>query len=288
MIFRKIATILVISTATALAGGDSAPSSHMVYNDANFEGDILINEVRVPKGGEAMYTYYGYWVRSGKTGEWTHMVTMDVAAKDSYLRGGNDSFIEDWLATGKELRTTHLRKGWKRKPDGEWHAFGRARYSVNSWDLTEGKRSFNFKTNWDGGVAKDATGEFYYMKSGGANTKPTAENPSTHSIKRTEGKPGYKPIRVSLAKVNAAEGGKVTVTWEIDPKGAPQFSFKLAAYATAKANGGRRELAAIEKSEPHIRSVELELPAGTDRESVALVLVCRDIFDNDSKPIAVE
>ena len=40
------------------AGENAAPSSHMVYNDANFPGDILINEVRVPKKGEAMYTYY--------------------------------------------------------------------------------------------------------------------------------------------------------------------------------------------------------------------------------------
>ena len=33
------------------AGENAAPSSHMVYNDASFPGDILINEVRVPKKG---------------------------------------------------------------------------------------------------------------------------------------------------------------------------------------------------------------------------------------------
>ena len=42
----------------AKAGQNAAPSSHLVYNDANFAGNILINEVRVPKVGEAMYTYY--------------------------------------------------------------------------------------------------------------------------------------------------------------------------------------------------------------------------------------
>ena len=36
---------------------NSAPSSHFVFDD-NFDGDIIINEVRVPKSGEAMYTYY--------------------------------------------------------------------------------------------------------------------------------------------------------------------------------------------------------------------------------------
>ena len=40
------------------AGQNAAPSSHLVYNDANFAGNILINEVRVPKDGEAMFTYY--------------------------------------------------------------------------------------------------------------------------------------------------------------------------------------------------------------------------------------
>ena len=40
-----------------IAGQNAAPSSHLVFDD-NFEGDILINEVRVPKSGMAMYTYY--------------------------------------------------------------------------------------------------------------------------------------------------------------------------------------------------------------------------------------
>ena len=189
----------------AEAGQNAAPSSHLVYNDANFPGDIMINEVRVPKDGEAMYTYYealgwagkgagyagiqahprahnyifsiwdhkdhkapiravhrgpgtltekfggegtglkswnfelgwdtdvwytlvarcwpvkdhtfyGYWVRSAKTKEWTHMVTMDVAVKDANFLGGNDSFIEDWLETGKNARTTHLRNGCVNSP----------------------------------------------------------------------------------------------------------------------------------------------------------------------------
>ena len=38
------------------AGQNAAPSSHFVFDD-NFDGDILINEVRVPKEGVAMYTY---------------------------------------------------------------------------------------------------------------------------------------------------------------------------------------------------------------------------------------
>ena len=50
--------ILFLVSLKITAGENAAPSSHMVYNDASFPGDILINEVRVPKKGEAMYTYY--------------------------------------------------------------------------------------------------------------------------------------------------------------------------------------------------------------------------------------
>ena len=363
----QIAGLLLVFSTAGLVGQNAAPSSHMVYNDASFDGDILINEVRVPAGGEALYTYYealgwsgkgagyagiqahpkarnyifsiwdhkqhaapikavyrgpgtltekfggegtglkswnfelgwdtgvwytlvarcwpvadhtfyGYWVRSAKTGKWTHMVTMDVAAKDAFFRGGNDSFIEDWLATGEKPRTTHIRNGWKRKPSGEWHAFGQARYSVNSWDLKKGKRSFNFRTNWDGGVAEDATGEFYFMRSGGVETKPTTGNPSTHSIKRTEKKPGYAKIKVLSAK-SEIDGRKITASWELDPKTAPQFGFSVSAGIAGK------PLVTAERIEPHARSATLTLPAGVDPGSVELRLRWRDIFDNDSDAV---
>ena len=55
---KNITTICaLLLCCPALGGENAAPSSHMVFDD-NFDGDILINEVRVPKGGEAMYTYY--------------------------------------------------------------------------------------------------------------------------------------------------------------------------------------------------------------------------------------
>mgnify|MGYP003323503497 CR=1 FL=1 len=55
---KNITTICaLLLCCPALGGENAAPSSHMVFDD-NFDGDILINEVRVPKNGEAMYTYY--------------------------------------------------------------------------------------------------------------------------------------------------------------------------------------------------------------------------------------
>ena len=53
-VFGALVTFACLGTAHAQY---SAPSSHLVFDD-NFDGDIVINSVRVPKGGETMYTYY--------------------------------------------------------------------------------------------------------------------------------------------------------------------------------------------------------------------------------------
>jgi len=50
-----ILLVLVASNSIPANGQNSAPSSHLVFDD-NFDGDIVINEVRVPKSGEALYT----------------------------------------------------------------------------------------------------------------------------------------------------------------------------------------------------------------------------------------
>ena len=350
----------------AWAGQNAAPSSHMVFDD-NFPGDILINEVRVPKAGEALYTYYetigwrgraagyagiqahpkahnyifsiwdhkdhtapiravhrgpgtltekfggegtglkswnftlgwevdtwytlvsrcwavgdhtqyGFWSRSGKTGKWTHLVTMNVAAKQAFYEGGTDAFIEDWLETGKNARTSHLRGGWKRKLNGQWHSLGRARYSVNYWDLDPGKRSFNFKTNWNGGVAKDATGEFYFMTAGGKATKPLTKNPSLHAIKRSAAKPGYRSIQIKSAKAVVEADGKVIVTWENDPGTLPQFAYTIWIHSDATSKS--RPLATVKFTTPHARRAVLKLP--TRKGPLFVRLVCRDILDNYS------
>lgn len=357
--------VLIVFMAVNLqAGQNAAPSSHLVFDD-NFPGDILINEVRVPKAGEAMYTYYetlgwrgraagyagiqahpkahnyifsiwdhkahtapiravhrgpgtltekfggegtglkswnftlgwqvdtwytlisrawavgdhtyyGFWSRSGKTGRWTHLVTMDVATKQAFFEGGTDAFIEDWLETGKQARTTHLRGGWKRRLNGKWHAFGRARYSVNYWDLEPGKRSYNYKTNWNGGVAKDVTGEYYFMTAGGKATKPTAKNPSQHAVKRTATKPKYAPLKIKSAKAHWQKNTLI-VEWENDPTTMPQFVYKVI-YDGA-------EMVKATGRVPHMRRVALSIK----RPSRANVYVsCEDLLGNWSNVVVVK
>jgi len=122
---------------------------------------------------------------------------LDVAAPEAFFQGGIDSFLEDWLETGDQKRTSHLRGAWRRDLKGQWHAPEKARYSVNSWDLVEGKRSFQMRTRWNGGVAKDETGPFFFMTAGGSDTTPTTENPSTLTIPRPhESRTSYPRLEI--------------------------------------------------------------------------------------------
>ncbi len=357
-----------LPVATVLAGGNAAPSSHLVFDDS-FAGDIIINEVRVPEGGEAPNTYYealgwggraagyggiqvhprghnyifsiwdhkehsapirpvhrgpgtettkfggegtglkswnfelgwdvdvwytlvarcwpvdghtcfGYWARAGDTRKWTHLVTMDVAVREALFRGRTDAFIEDWLETGERARTTNLRGGWKRRPDGEWQPFREGRYSVNAWDLEPGKRSFNFRTAWNAGVARDETGPFYFMTAGGRDTKPALDNPSRLAIERDEEEPSYAPIRIQSVKAELREDRKLAVRWQNDATTLPQFAFKVAVYDNRSAEG--EPVAGVEQVVPHAREAVVALPEGAATGRLFVRLRCRDLLDHET------
>jgi hypothetical protein len=367
---RMFAVALVAcSSAAAAFAQNAAPSSHLVFDD-NFDGDIIINEVRVPKAGEAMYTYYealgwrgrgagyagiqahpkahlyifsiwdhkdhaapikavyrgpgtetvgfggegtglkswnfelgwstdvwytlvarnwpvgdhthyGFWVRAGDTKRWTHLVTMDVAAKASF-QGGTDAFIEDWVHTGANPRTTHLRGGWKRKTDGTWFSFGSGRYSVNSWDLAPGKRSYDYRMNWNGGVQSDETGEFYFMISGGAETAPTTTNPSKFAIKRQATEPDYAEIKIRQAKVALKDAGNLSVSWDEDKTTTPPFSHHIKIFDNPSGLG--KPLATASRQVPHARSATVDVSGLKLADGpYYLHLECVDILDRRSE-----
>ncbi|MDP6447159.1 MAG: DUF3472 domain-containing protein [Pirellulaceae bacterium] len=363
---RSVATalVLLLSVASFARGQNSAPSSHMVFDD-KFAGDIIVNEVRVPRSGHAMYTYYealgwrgkgagyagiqvhprahnfifsiwdnkshtapiravhrgpgtetqkfggegtglkswnfelgwktdvwytlvarswsvdksthfAFWSRAGDTKQWTHLVTMAVALPDAKFEGATDAFIEDWLNTGAKLRTTHLRNGWKRSLDGKWKAFEAGRYSVNYWDLDKGKRSYNYRTAWNGGVTRDDGGPFYFMTAGGKETKPTTENPSRHELARKEKEPAFRPLRIATA-TGVPKEGQVLVSWTVDPTAAPQFAYEIAAF---KDESSRAALASARASAPHIREATLKIDSIPPNHIIRIR--CRDIFDRQS------
>jgi hypothetical protein len=364
---------LVASHSHLAHAQNSAPSSHLVFDD-NFDGDIVINEVRVPKSGEALYTYYealgwrgkgagyagiqahpkahlyifsiwdhkdhsapiravyrgpgtetvgfggegtglkswnfklgwatdvwytlvarnwpvgdhtyyGIWVRAGDTKQWTHLVTMDVAAKATF-QGGTDAFIEDWSNSGTKPRTTHLRGGWKRKADGTWFPFGAGRYSVNSWDLVRGKRSYNYRTNWNGGVERDETGDYYFMISGGKNTTSSTSNPSKHAIRRTEIKPDYATVRIRDAKVAMADTKTLSVSWEVDKTTTPPFGFYIKVFDNQAGRG--KPLASVSRRVPHARATTVDVSSlKLESGRYYLHLECVDILERHSKPFVI-
>ena len=366
--------MVCLATSHRSIAEDSAPSSHMVFDD-NFPGDIIINEVRVPKDGHAMYTYYealgwrgkgagyagiqvhprahnfifsiwdhkehkapikalhrgpgtetqkfggegtglkswnfklgwktgvwytlvsrcwpdgentnfGFWSRAGDTKKWTHLVTMSVAAKDAKFEGRTDAFIEDWLNTGKNARTTHLRGGWKRTVNGRWHAFKSAKYSVNYWDLDAGKRSFNYRTNWNGGVANKSGRAFYFMTAGGKQTRATAKNPSTHEIMRKKSKPEFRTTMVKAVGVKRV-GDTLELVWDNDSQTAPQFSYEVELFLTE--NGIGSPATVIKRQEAHTRSLDLVAVAKKFKLERYRSLRFRvtDIFDRTTEPKVV-
>ena len=310
-----LAFLICVGSAIA-QNQNAAPSSHMVFND-NFDGDIIVNQVRVPGTGEATYTYYetlgwrgtaagyagiqahpnghnfifsiwdndahnapiqavytghgttteefsgegtglkswnfdlgwqtdtwitqvarswavgdhtymGYWVSKEDTNQWYHLITMDVAVANARFQGGTDAFIEDWLQTGENARETQLKGGWKRKTNGDWFPFTSAIYSVNSWDLGEDGRSYNYRTNWDGGIASDEGDEYYFMKAGGAETTPTTTNPSTHASARSKVGVGFPEISISSGQATADQTNDILrIDWDVNTTTSPQFSYDI-------------------------------------------------------------
>ncbi len=358
-----------VSEVASLNAQDSAPSSHLVFDD-QFPGNMIINQVRVPQDGKARFTYYealgwrgtaagyagiqdhprgpnfifsiwdhpehkapiravyhgagtktegfggegtglkswnfelgwetdawytlvsrcwpvgdhtyfGFWAHSEKTRQWTHLVTFDVAVPHAKFEGGTDAFIEDWLNTGKQARTTQLRGGWKRRMDGTWYPFQAARYSVNAWDLEQGKRSYNFRTNWDGGIAGDPKA-FYYMISGGKETKPTSENPSVHRLPREEKEPDVPVAEIQKLEFRRNDGGAWEIAWEMNPSKAPPFSFEIELIEGK--DESREPFRTILVSEAHARAAEIELK----ELPVTVRLRCRDLFDREAKPVEIQ
>lgn len=228
------------------------------------------------------HTFHGFWARKeGEKGsEWTHLVTMDVAAPEAYYEGGTDAFIEDWLETGERVRMIHLRGGWRRSvEDGVWHPFREGRYSVNAWDLEKGKRSFRFRTAWNGGVADDETGSYYFMVAGGKATRPTVENPSGHAIPRTAAAPDHAPLKLLQANMKRGSRGTVTVTWKTDAATLPQFAYTLEIRDKPGRSG--EPAVAVSEIDPSAREASLTLPEDWEGRRPYLWLQCRDLLDHE-------
>ena len=135
-------------------------------------------------------------------------------------------------------------------------------------------------------MARDEDGPFYFMTAGGRDTKPSAANPSQHSIKRTETKPGYASINLKSAKVRLVKRAKLELTWETDPKTLPQFAYTITGHDNSSGEG--KPLFRIEQVEPHARSAALPIQLPLGQAQIFIRLRCRDILGNQSNLLSVE
>jgi len=368
-------TVMVTCFASWAGAQDSAPSSHMTYNDS-FDADIMINEVRVPADGKATYTYYetlgwsgvmggyagiqaapdgpcflfsiwdndvahtailesayalpgttvewfggegtgmkntnyeigwttnnwyvfvvrswhvgtrthvGCWVRKGDNDLWYHMATVNVAVDNGFLGGWTDSFLEDWSSTGENKRTTNIRRGWKRKTDKSWFASTKAYYTVNQSDLELGGRSYNYRTNWDGGTDSDETGPFYYMTSGGTDTAPTTANGSWHSIPRSETSPGFAPISINQLTGDLLTANDLRLRWNHDGTTSPQFAYNIEVFSNAQGTG--TALLSVHNTVPQAREHQLDVSSlDTASTNYYAFLSVIDIFGQTSTPVSL-
>jgi hypothetical protein len=154
--------------------------------------------------------------------------------------------------------------------------------------LKPGKRSFDYRTNWNGGVGRDKTGEFYFMVSGGAKTTPTATNPSKFAIKRREIAPHYEKIKVVAAKAAMKDAKMLSVSWEVDTRTTPPFAYHIKIFDNKAGRG--EPLATASRQVPHARSATVDvssLKVAVDRCFVHLE--CVDILDrrSDRKVVSI-
>jgi hypothetical protein len=222
-------------------------------------------------------TMSGMWVRDGITGKWRHLITMEVSAPDAWFQGSLDAFIEDWQATGTVRREANFRKPWRRKVSGGWDQPVQADYSVNRNDLVAGGRSYNFRRNWDGGKRSDATGEYYYMVSGGAGTVPTTAIPATLAIARSETRPGFAPFGFKSISAKPLGNERVELAWEADSLGSPQFGYAIEVFDNPGFTG--QPVLSSEKGGPDQGKDTVAL-GGKGAGPLYARLTVDDLFDN--------
>ena len=148
--------------------------------------------------------------------------------------------------------------------------------------MAPGKRSYNYRTNWNSGVQSDETGEYYFMTSGGAETAQTTTNPSKFTIKRQASQPGYEKIKIRKAEVALSDAGILSVSWEEDKTTTPPFSYHIRVLDNPSGRG--KPLLMASRQVPHARSATLDISTLKVADGpYYLHLECVDILDRRSE-----
>ncbi|KMQ49792.1 hypothetical protein CHISP_3309 [Chitinispirillum alkaliphilum] len=255
-----------------------------------WETDIWYTSVaRVwSKGDES---HYGYFYRDGVNGKWRHLTTIAVRHPGLRFSGTHNFFIEDWLATGSNAREMHFRNSLVRDLSGNWSTTSSGRYSVNSWDLGQGGRSYNYRTNWNAGLRGEGSEQYYFMRSGGDNTSPEIPLSSSNTAHTFSLSAGPEKSDAEFPKALITGMGieylndfsSLEINWTVDSLALPQFSYTISVFDNENFSG----YPLIQKSriQPQRRNDILDI-TGFDivNKKYFVKLEIEDIFDNVSEP----
>ncbi|MBK7979296.1 MAG: discoidin domain-containing protein [Ignavibacteriae bacterium] len=159
------------------------------------------------------HTYFGYWVHDISSKNWLHLVTMDFPVKSVRFNSSTNSFLEDWSSTGQNMRKVYQKDGYKKSIENNWFPFNAANFQINTYDIGPGKRSYNYKDNYDAGVENG----YYYMQSGGS-TAPSFSGTSTTLSSNFPSSPNNLPIEFYITNLTTEE-----ISWTVPQSSTPQF-----------------------------------------------------------------
>lgn len=238
---------------------------------------------------EGKDTRYGFFVRDGHDEVWRHLSTIGVKEDNILMTGPNDAFLEDWEGSGSLIRKVHLRNNWRRSKSHEWFPAQGGRFSVNYWDLDKGKRSYQYRTNWDAGIKEDQDGKFYYMEIGGDSSPSQPLNypdklSARFEIPNTAKQPNYQPGEVSNLSCNIINNASLQIDWEINKHALPQFAYQIKIL-----NKEGKVVYRINKVEPHLRREVINLTKiNSDFGDCSIEFLMTDLLDNVSKVATIK
>ncbi len=244
------------------------------------------------------HTHYGFFVRDGVSGTWRHLSTIGMPHADIRINSGakNDAFLENWTAhthNGSYRREMHLRNSMRRDLSGSWQTAQKAWYSVNSGDFST--RSSNWPYAWDGGKKSDASGEFYYMVTGGTETRPTAPLSYDNSVFGTwleianeKSADHYAALTINSLQSSDLGGGQMAISWDRDSTTLPQLSYTIALYDNASLSGAPLLTDGYDYSDvklynaPNASADTIDVSGLDLSKRYYLALTVTDIFDNET------
>ncbi|KAL8568881.1 hypothetical protein ACOMHN_061457 [Nucella lapillus] len=160
-------------------------------------------------------TRFGCWVHDQKADRWTHLITMEYPVPQVYFKGGTVSFLEDWGCTSEHYRCVHYRGGFKRRLDGTWMPFKKAKFQVNMHDVENGTATTDFD-------AKCPDPREGICIAAGGNAKPDVGTCCNFEDPACEARPSKASIQLQKVEVR----NKV-LTWVTDESGTPQFGYRV-------------------------------------------------------------